>query len=203
MKIILLSSFLCILIGVDFVLGQEIKGNRNRTPTIQRWKQTGLRPSSNNSQKAYQDHTELIPVIDDDDEEDEDEDYESETSKPVINRRVPVPKKLSRSINVWENRHLFTRSLPSTTLLSSSSSSELNDDRRKIHSLRSNDPKSSPSKTSSITTTTTTTTSKSNDEKDDIKQNWWARKDLRFRKLHKKLDHDEQQMLELMYGFTF
>lgn len=45
----------------------------------------------------------------------------------------------------------------------------------------------------------TMTSEKSNDN--DQQHNWWARKDLRLRKLHKKLDQDEQQMMELMYGY--
>lgn len=39
------------------------------------------------------------------------------------------------------------------------------------------------------------------DINNDQQHNWWARKDLRLRKLHKKLDQEEQQMMELMYGY--
>lgn len=149
-----------------------------------------------NVEEIY-DHTEITPMRNeenvDNTEEDTEDDNDRIESEPSINKRVPITIsdiEQQRIDNDDQGKHsiigrrLLKRSLNMMMMKNSESKSKID----KKHNQDDDE--------------STKSIDNNNNNDNDQQQNWWARKDLRLRKLQKKLDQEERQMMELMYGFS-
>ncbi|KAH9421115.1 hypothetical protein DERP_010053 [Dermatophagoides pteronyssinus] len=177
------------------VKGSNIKGNGIYRPPS---KQNIMKiMTTKKPQEEIYDHTEITPMRNeenvDNTEEDTEDDNDRIESEPSINKRVPITIsdiEQQRIDNDDQGKHsiigrrLLKRSLNMMMMKNSESKSKID----KKHNQDDDE--------------STKSIDNNNNNDNDQQQNWWARKDLRLRKLQKKLDQEERQMMELMYGFS-
>lgn len=148
-----------------------------------------------NVEEIY-DHTEITPMRNEENVDNTEEDTEDDNDRiefeTSINKRVPITIsdiEQQRIDNDDQRKH----SIIGRRLL-----------KRSLMMMKNSESKSKIDKNPNNQDDDESTKSidNNNNNDNDQQQNWWTRKDLRLRKLQKKLDQEERQMMELMYGFS-